>query len=255
MLGRRTALAAVVAATIPFLVGATSSGRSAAGTLNLRATLATISPPGACPPEAPADADCHARTGRGPVRGLGSSSSSYTWFYGAASGCPPTQVKALATTGRIAVAGKGEIDFALAEGATCVDVEPVHNEPQDFTITGGTGEYQGASGSGTVERSLSGGYGVERWNGSLIVPGLVFDTTPPQITGAVSRTIRARAGAKRVRVTYKVRARDDVDGTVAAVCRPRSGAFFKIGRTVVRCTAKDTSANVRTARFVIRVRR
>ena len=107
-------------------------------------------------------------------------------------------------TGRRTVANKGEIDFGLSDGARCVEQEPVRNEPQDFTVTGGTGAYQGASGRGAVERSLSGGHGVERWAGALTVPGLEFDITPPRIAGAVSKTVRAPRGAKRVRVTYKV---------------------------------------------------
>jgi hypothetical protein len=45
----------------------------------------------------------------------------------------------LATTGRLVVAGMGEIQVALAQGARCVEEEPVRNEPQNFTITGGTG--------------------------------------------------------------------------------------------------------------------
>jgi hypothetical protein len=171
------------------------------------------------------------------------------------SDCLSTLVKPLATTGRFVVSGKGEIDFALADGARCVDQEPVRNEPQEFTITGGTGSYQGASGRGTVERSLSGGRGVEMWTGTLVVPGLDFDTTPPEIIGAVSKTIRAPAGAKRARVTYKVTARDAVDGAVGATCTPRSGTFFKIGRTAVTCITTDRSGNDRAARFVIMVRR
>lgn len=245
----------VAAGTVAFLVDATSSAPSAAATLNLRATLGTLSPSGACPPEAPPGADCHPRTGTGSVSGLGSVSATYTWFFGMGSDCPSTLVKPLATTGRLVVAGKGEIDFALADGARCVDQEPVRNEPQEFTITGGTGTYQGASGRGMVERSLSGGRGVERWSGTLIVPGLEFDITPPAISGAVSKTIQAPVGAKRARVTYKVTAHDTVDGAVGAACKPRSGAFFKIGRTAVTCTATDTSGNRSTARFVITVRR
>lgn len=253
---RRAFVALVAAAgTVAFLVDATSSAPSGAATLNLRATLGTLSPSGVCPPEAPPGADCHPRTGTGSVSGLGSVSATYTWFFGMGSDCPSTLVKPLATTGRLVVAGKGEIDFALADGARCVDQEPVRNEPQEFTITGGTGTYQGASGRGTVERSLSGGRGVERWTGTLIVPGLEFDITPPAISGAVSKTIRAPVGAKRARVTYKVTAHDTVDGAVGAACKPRSGAVFKIGRTAVTCTATDTSGNGRTARFVITVRR
>jgi hypothetical protein len=236
------------------LVNATPSASSAAGTLSLRASLVTASPAAVCPPEAPPGADCHPRTGTGSVSGLGRVTATYTWFFGTGS-CPSPLVKPLATTGRFVVAGKGEIEFALADGAQCVEQEPVRNEPQAFTITGGTGAYRGASGGGTVERTLSGGYGVERWAGTLIVPGLDFDITPPTIVGAVSKTVRAPVGAKRARVTFKVTARDAVDGAVGATCKPRSGGFFKIGRTAVTCTATDTSGNTRAAGFAITVRR
>jgi hypothetical protein len=161
-------------------------------------------------------------------------------------------VKPFATTGQIVVANKGEIDFALAEGA-CVQEEPVRNEPQQFTITGGTGIYQGASGRGTVGRSLGGGLGSESWAGTLIVPGLDFDVTPPRIAGAVRKTVQASAGAKRIRVTYRVTARDAVDGVVAVRCTPRSRSLFKRGRTAVRCRSTDKSANSASARFVITV--
>ena len=241
------------AGTLAFLVDASSSSPFAAGTLALRATLVTSSPAAPCPSGAPADAECHARTGTARVSGLGSVASSYTWFF-AAGDCPALLVKPFATTGRLVVARKGEIDFALADGARCVVQEPVRNEPQQFTITGGTGIYEGASGSGTAVRSLGGGRGVERWTGTLAVPGLEFDTTPPRIAGAVSKTVRAPAGAKRARVTYKVTARDAVDGVVAATCAPRSGSLFKRGRTVVACTATDKSANGTSARFVVTVK-
>ena len=169
--------------------------------------------------------------------------------------CPSNVGKPLATTGRLVVVGKGEIHFALAEGARCVDQEPIRNEPQDFTITGGTGTYQGASGSGTVERALSAGRGTETWRGTLIVPGVEFDVTPPTLGGARSKTVRAPKGAKRVRVTYRPSARDDVYGVVPASCSPRSGSRFPIGRTVVTCVASDTGGNVATAKFLITVKK
>jgi HYR domain-containing protein len=253
--GRRTVAGLAVAGMAAFLlVTAPSSAPFSTGTLNLRATLKTSSPSAACPPEAPPGADCHPRTGTGSVSGLGSVVAKYTWFFGTGD-CPSTLVKPLATTGRFVVGSKGTIDFALADGVRCVEQEPVRNEPQAFTITGGTGAYQGASGSGTVERSLSGGTGVERWAAMLTVPGLEFDTAPPAMIGAVSKTIRVPRKAKRARVAYKVTARDAVDGAVPAACRPRSGSFFRVGRTVVTCTASDTSGNSASARFVITVRK
>jgi hypothetical protein len=254
--GRRAIVlvSTTVGAAAFLLVTATSSAPFAAGTLNLRATMATSSPAVVCPPEAPPGADCRARTGRGSVSGLGSVSAAYNWFFGTGD-CPSTLVKPLATTGRFVVAGKGEIDFALSDGARCIEQEPVRNEPQEFTITGGSDTYRGASGGGTVERSISGGVGVERWTGTLTVAGLEFDVTPPTISGAVSKTVRAPKGAKRARVVYKVTASDAVDGSVAAACLPRSGSLFPIGRTTVTCQAKDSSGNTSMSKFGVVVRR
>ena len=210
-----------------------------------------------CPPEAPAGAvEYRARTGTARVPGLGSISEIYLWSYGAGlPPCPSTLVTPLFTTGRLVVAGKGELHFALAQGARCVDAEPVRNEPQDFTITGGTGIYQGASGNGKVEPVLGGGVGSERWTGQITVAGLEFDVTPPTLSGAQSKTVRAPRGAKGVRVTYKVTASDNADGQVPVTCTPRSGGRFPIGRTIVSCSATDSSANTGSASLRITVRK
>jgi hypothetical protein len=163
-------------------------------------------------------------------------------------------MKPLATNGRLVVTGKGALQFSLAEGGQCVDTEPIRNEPQNFTITGGTGSYEGASGSGVLKRSLSGGVGTETWTGSLVAPGVEFDITPPTLSGATSKSVRAPKGAKRVRVSYKVTASDNADGQLPAACTPRSGSRFPIGRTIVRCSATDSSANTANVLFRITVR-
>ena len=254
--GRRLALAAVLVLVVS-LVTATSSAPYPAGTLDLRGTLRVVSEPVQCPPEAPPDAaECSARTGGGSVSGLGTVSQTYTWSIGIGPPTCPTNVgKPLATTGRLVVVGKGEIQFALAEGARCIEQLPLRNEPQAFTITGGTGTYEGASGSGTLERVINAGRGRETWTGTLVVAGLEFDVTPPTLSGATSKTVRARKGAKRARVTYNVTAADAVDGRVPVTCQPRSGSRFPIGRTAVSCSATDSSANTRKASFRVTVRR
>jgi len=239
---------------------ATSAMGASAGNLNLAAELRLASQLGACPPGASADT-CAARTAEGAVPGLGSVTENYAFLakLGPPS-CAADFGKVLPYPVHFLVAGKGEIHFALAEGAECVGVELVRTQRQSFTITGGTGIYQSASGSGTVERTLggetdTGRRGHEMWTGTLNVPGLEFDVTPPTVTGAVGKRVRAPRTARRVRVTYRVSAQDDVDGAVPVSCQPRSGSRFSIGRTFVTCSATDTSGNPQTKRFTVTVTR
>src|SRR5436190_22985614 len=117
--GPLAALVALVVLALTSAVTAPSSAPLAAGTLNLQGILRLISVSGPCPPEAPPDVvDCRARTGKGLLSGLGRATETYTWFYRLG---PPNCVdglgKPLATTGRLVVEGKGEIGFALADGA------------------------------------------------------------------------------------------------------------------------------------------
>ena len=97
--------------------------------------------------------------------------------------------------------------------------------------------------------------GTDTWTGTLNVSGLSFDVTPPTLSGLSNKTIRVRRTAKRVRVRFVVTASDQVDGPVHASCKPRSGRLFKVGRTVVTCSATDTSANTATGRFKVVVKR
>jgi hypothetical protein len=159
------------------------------------------------------------------------------------------------------VLGKGTIHFALAEGEKCVPNEGIRVQSQAFTVTGGTGIYAGASGSGTVERVLHGATasGLRRttqtWIGALIAPGVdVFDTTAPTLKGAANRTVRAPRGATTARVRYTVTAQDEVDGARPVQCKPTSGSRFKVGKTTVTCTAADTSGNASAKRFTVTVR-
>jgi HYR domain len=233
---------------------------SATARLDLRGELRLVSRLVECPGPGESAGACAARTGEGLVSGLGRVTEAYTWRIGVGPpSCADGFAKTLAYDVVLVVAGKGEIQLALSEGAECVDVEEVRTQAQAFTIIGGTGTYAGASGAGTVSRSLGqtarGAVGVETWVGSLDVPGLEFDVTPPAITGASRKTVVAPGKARRVRVSYRVGARDEVDGAVPVSCKPRSGARFGIGRTIVTCSASDTSGNAKTARFAITVKR
>lgn len=121
--------------------------------------------------------------------------------------------------------------------------------------------YAGASGSGTVSQLMlffgtdpPGLPGRDTWEGTLVVPGLEFDVTPPTLSGARGKTVRAPKGATAARVTFSMTAQDAVDGALSVACFPRSGSRFRLGRTVVTCSATDTSGNVARARFAIVVK-
>jgi hypothetical protein len=230
------------------------------GTLNLRAVLKFVSVPASCPPGTPDVVICHSRTGEGAVPGLGRVTETYV-FMADRTPCGTVAAKVLAYSARWSVEGKGDLLLALAETPECVPELAVPRATQAFTVTGGTGAFVGASGSGTLTRvaGLPGLYvmGEDTWTGTLVVPGLEFevDRIAPTITGATSKTVRAPRKAKRVRVRYKVTATDDVDGPVAVSCRPASGSRFKIGRANVTCSATDKSGNTATARFTVTVKR
>ncbi len=242
-------------------VGADAEWQSASGTLNLNSKLRLVSVLGPCPPGVSASG-CAARTSSGPFAGLGQVTGTYTFLSDVGPPCANGWGKARAYPVRFAVASKGDILFQLAEGAQCVNEESdfaVRAQTQAFTVTGGTGIYAGASGTGVVTRSLgstdTGAAGTETWTGTLTVPGLEFNVTAPTLAGATNKTVRAKKGAKSARVTFKVTAQDDTDGVVPAGCNPKSGSRFRLGRTRVTCEATDSSANTASASFTVTVRR
>jgi hypothetical protein len=152
-------------AAAPSVAPAASEPQSAVGTFDLQVTFGLVSNPFTCPADVlppdvpPAATECRARTSTASVRGLGTVSLTYTWPLGVGPPtCPTDFAKPLAATGRLSVAGKGEITFTLAEGARCVLLDALpQNEPQELTITGGTGRFAAAFGRGTVAgRSTAG---------------------------------------------------------------------------------------------------
>jgi hypothetical protein len=245
-----TTAALAVAAAAPV------ASSDSTGSLSLNATLAMTSTPGGCPPNAPPGATlCATRTGDGVVPGLGRVTEAYMFFVDEQS-CGGSGLRVLESTVRLEVAGKGGLDLALARNSECIRSALQLSRP--FSIVGGSGAYAGASGSGTVKHdahyTFSGAAGKDIFTGALKVPGLEFDLTPPTLSGTVNKTVRARKGARRARVAYKVSAGDAVDGRLPVSCRPRSGSRFRIGRTVVKCSATDRSGNTQTGRFTVRVK-
>ena len=82
----------------------------------------------------------------------------------------------------------------------------------------------------------------DTWTGTLTVRSS-FDVTAATLAGAISKTVRLPKNATRVRARYALSATDAVDGAVPVSCAPRSGSFFKVGRTHVTCSATDSSGN------------
>jgi HYR domain len=260
------AAAALAAAAVPAraAIDDASSPASVGGmtaSLELRAQLRLVSiRAGACPPGVSSTTLCPSRTGEGSAPGLGPTAVAYSYLVDEApSACSIGSVKVLGYPARLTVAGKGELQITVAELADCLAAASGISVDQEFAITGGTGIYAGAAGSGTVKRALgstdAGAAGTETWIGTLTVPGLEFDVTRPTIAGAGSRVVRAKRGAKTARVSFSVTAQDDRDGTLATSCTVRSGSKFKIGRTRVSCSATDTSANTATAAFTVTVKK
>jgi hypothetical protein len=252
-------LACLVVASVLFLVPL-AAGRNA-GTLTLQMEVRVTYPPRECPADTPAGLSCFARTGVAVVPGLGRVEEAYAYVLDEnPTACGPEFVRGQPSTAELVVARKGAIEVRVS-GTDClarVPPAPVRGN-ETFTVTGGSGKFAGASGAGTIAHVSNGppGWtGQDTWSGTLVVPGLEFDLTPPTISGARDKVVRAPRTAKRVRVTYDVSAVDEVDGSVPVDCKPKSGSRFRVGRRVtVRCSATDASANKATARFTVAVRK
>ena len=78
---------------------------------------------------------------------------------------------------------------------------------------------------------------------------LTIDTVPPTIFGPASIVTFSTKSTKRV--AFRLRAVDNKDGRVPVACHPKSGSSFRVGKTRVRCSARDFSGNV--ARYAFRV--
>ena len=248
-----------VAVALTIATGATGTPNRATGTLQLDVTFRQYwcLDRAYCPPGTPTAYGCLRSLGEEEIAGLGRTTSTYSKILPFEDDCFMIQN----TTAVFEVAGKGTLELSRA-GKICASGPPPRVDgPFAFTISGGSGNYAHASGSLSYKASIPAGDGacqcgtaVDTWTGTLIVPGLDFDTTAPTITGAAAKTVRAPKGAKRMRVRYAVTATDAVDGAVAVACTPRSGSFFTRGRTKVSCSATDSSGNTAKAAFTVTVK-
>lgn len=256
-------LIALLVAAVALPLGANAAADRASGTLQVNTTLGSAYRfgPQYCPPGTPSTTvDCVQFSGAVGIPGLGRAMVSYVKSFDPT--ICPEQVTQQKTT-LIDVAGKGQIKIAMNH--------PVCNDPAPSsvviggTIVEGTGIYVGASGAlqvaSTVNAASCGpggctGSSNDTWTGSLSVPGRDFDLTPPVFQPVAPRSIKAPKKAKTVRVRYAPKAQDAVDGAMPVTCKPASGSRFKVGRTTrVTCTAEDTSANVATTSFSVKVTR
>jgi len=244
----------VLAASGVLALGAGEAAGNTTGTLQLHAVFSVKWEGADCPAGSPALAVCYSNIGHGRVASLGEVTETYTAVVDdQAAKCVYPHF-----TGVLAVAGKGEIDIS-AKSPDCVP--PLQqNVLADYVVTGGSGAYAGATGTGRQasvahETGYAKGIATDTWDGTLAVPGLEFDVTPPVLEGARNVLVKARGDAKREIVRFTPTARDEVDGAVPVTCRPRSGSWFRLGRTRVTCSALDRSGNAARASFTVTVRR
>jgi hypothetical protein len=256
-------LIALLIAAVALPVGASSAAKQSSVTLNVNTTVGSSYRFGRqyCPPGTPSTTgDCVEFTGAAGIPGLGRATVTYVKSFDTTI-CPSGVVQQ--RTALVEVAGKGRLEIAM-DFPVCSDVAP-SSVVNRGTIAGGTGIYAGASGSfqfaSTVNAASCGGSGcrgtsMDTWTGSLAVPGREFDLTPPVFQPVTSKRVQAPRKAKTVRVRYAPQAQDAVDGPMPVTCKPSSGSRFKVGRTTrVSCSAEDTSANVATTSFSVRVTR
>jgi hypothetical protein len=258
---QRSALVIVGLALVAAAVGTgpATATRAETGKLALHAELSWRGQDVDCPAgtqSSGSSVSCSIHQGSGLVPGLGAVSETYLFLRESGTTACPTGYRVLGVNARFTIGTKGAIDISVADSSDCLAPETAAalNFPS-FTITGGSGIYAGASGTGRLRMTLvPGARGKEMWDGTLLVAGLAFDVTAPTLRGAVAKTVVAPRGVKQVRVKYTVYGRDETDGAVRVSCQPPPGSLFKIGRTLVTCSATDKSGNTRSAHFTVTVK-
>jgi HYR domain len=238
---------AVLLTVTLLLALATSADGRQLGSLTFTANFdATPQSGGDCPPGTPPKTECLRIYGHATVPGLGRVTELYKAFVDLSNpNCRHTTFSGVG----LAVAGNGSFDATLSDRDTC-DPSNEAVARANFTITGGSGELAGGTGSGTRDLQTK-----DTWIGKVTVYGYDFDLAPPTIRGAFSRTVRVPKRAKGARVRFAVTARDNVDTSVRVKCTRRSGSFFRVGKTRVTCTSTDSSANTASKSFTVTVRR
>jgi hypothetical protein len=69
-----------------------------------------------------------------------------------------------------------------------------------------------------------------------------LDTNPPKLLAPNDIIVQSKNSVGE-KVSFEIQSIDDVDTKIFPSCNPQSGAFFPIGKTVVKCNAMDSSGN------------
>ena len=250
----------VLIAALAFVLAPGGVAPAASAGTGVQFPLEAFFPVYAAPQTCPAgySIDCFGFVDEAPISGLGYVTDRHVVAINWAN---QSCVMVTVTPAVLTVAGKGKLEASIDVGNPC------NGLPVSFTITGGTGQFAGASGSGQFtpmfvghadslqDDILEGYWYQDEWNGTLTLPNYVPDTTPPTIRAPYAVLIRVAKGVRQIPVRYSVTARDDVEGKIPVTCAPASRSVFKLGRTVVTCTASDKSANTTTRHFTVTVKR
>lgn len=143
--------------------------------------------------------------------------------------------------------GEGAIGRNLFTSFSCLDIA------EDFGYAGNGGGGGGTNYVDDVAANASVGV-ADRVDphGLVTITYTIADATPPRLTVPADFTVPA-AGPNGAVVTYAAAGEDAVDGAVVPQCTPASGSTFRVGRTVVTCTAEDAAGNRGTASFTVTV--
>jgi hypothetical protein len=198
----RLLIATICAAALALPVGALARD-GASGSFQLDATFGaayTFVGLAGCPPGTPSTTvECIRFLGTASIPGLGRVTESYTKSFDGT--ICPDQVASFKTA-VFEVAGKGTIEVSMQSWPACAD--PAATTPTgvtsllEGTIDHGTGRFAGASGNLKLTNHVNppssplSGSASDIWTGTLVVPGMEFDLTPPVLTGATSKLVKVR---------------------------------------------------------------
>jgi hypothetical protein len=149
---------------------------------------------------------------------------------------------------------QGQLNVPAGLTATQIGTSKRHNVAlrTDGTVaTWGSNDY-GANdvpaGLSNVVAIAAGGY-----HSVALRLDAVTDTTPPDISGAITFVAGATSPSGAVVDFIGLQAIDNVDGPVPVICNPPSGSLFPIGNTLVGYYATDSAGNINGGTFLVTV--